>query len=62
MNAQSQKWDVENHFLEFGQALDTLDLIADGLVDDPKLENVLNALHGKLSAVFLNTKANFHII
>jgi len=46
--AQSKKWDVENHFLEFGQALDTLDLITDGLADDPKISNALGAIHKTL--------------
>ena len=57
IKAQSKKWDAEAHFLEFEQALDTLDLISDGLPDDPKISNALNALHTKLSEVFENSKA-----
>jgi len=56
VNAQSKKWDVENHFLEFGQALDTLDLITDGLADDPKISNALGAIHKTLCKVYSESK------
>jgi len=56
IEAQSKKWDVDAHFLEFEQALDTLDLISDGLPDDPKVTNALNALHSKLSEIFEKSK------
>ena len=61
IKAQSEKWDAEAHFLEFEQTLDTLDIISDGLPDDPKLSNALNALHSKLSQLYVNSKANFNI-
>ena len=57
IKAQAKKWDAEAHFLEFEQALDTLDIISDGLPDDPKLSNALNALHSKLSELYLTSKA-----
>jgi len=57
IEAQSKKWDAEAHFLEFEQALDTLDIISDGLPDDPKASNALNALHSKFSELYLNSKA-----
>ena len=52
IEAQAKKWDVESYFIEFEQAIDTLDLISDGLPDDPKLSNALNALHTKFSEIF----------
>lgn len=58
IDAQSKKWDAEAHFLEFEQALDTLDLISDGLPDDPKIANVLNALYDKLTGIYKNSKAH----
>ena len=58
IGAQSKKWDAEAHFLEFEQVLDTLDIMSDGLPDDPKLSNALNALHSKLSEIYLNSKAH----
>ena len=58
IEAQAKKWDAEGHFLEFEQTLDTLDIISDGLLDDPKLSNALNALHSKLSEIYLNSKAH----
>ena len=56
IEAQSKKWDAEAHFLEFEQALDTLDLISDGLPDDPKVSNALSALHGKFTEIYLDSK------
>ena len=56
IEAQSKKWDAEAHFLEFEQALDTLDLISDGLPDDPKVSNALSALHGKFTEIYLQSK------
>ena len=56
IKAQSEKWDAEAHFLEFEQALDTLDIISDGLPDDPKLSNALSALHGKFTESYLDSK------
>ena len=58
IEVQSKKWDVEAHFLEFEQTLDTLDIMSDGLPDDPKLSNALNALHSKLSQLYLTSKAH----
>ena len=58
IEAQAKKWDAEAHFLEFEQVLDTLDIMSDGLPDDPKLSNALNALHSKLSEIYLNSKAH----
>ena len=53
---QSEKWDSEAHFTNFQQALDTLDIISDGLPDDPKVANALNALHSRFSEIFENSK------
>ena len=58
IKAQSEKWDAEAHFTEFEQALDTLDLISDGLPDDTKVSNALNALHGKFTEIYLQSKAH----
>lgn len=56
IKAQSKKWDVEGHFLEFEQALDTLDLISDALPDDPKVSNALNGLYGRFSKLYEDSK------
>jgi len=56
IKAQSEKWDAEGHFLEFEQALDTLDLISDALPDDPKLSNALNGLHGNFDKLYQASK------
>lgn len=56
IKAQSEKWDAEGHFLEFEQALDTLDLISDALPDDPKLSNALNGLHGSFNKIYQASK------
>ena len=56
MKAHSEKWDAEGHFLEFKQALDTLDLISDALPDDPKLSNALNGLHSNFSKIYQASK------
>ena len=57
IKAQSEKWDAEAHFLEFEQALDTLDIISDGLPDDPRISSALNSLHSKLSDIYMTSKA-----
>ena len=57
IEAQSKKWDAEAHFLEFEQVLDTLDLISDGLSDDPKVANAINAIHANLSEIYLSSRA-----
>ena len=56
IEAQSRKWDIESDLQDFQRALDTLDLISDGLPDDPKVSNALNCLHGNLSEVYSNIK------
>lgn len=49
--AKAKEWDIESTLLEFEQALDTLDIISDGLPDDPRVSNALNGIHDKLSSV-----------
>ena len=58
IEAQSRKWDVDTHFTEFQQALDMLDIMSDGLPDDPKISSALNSLHSKFSELYLNSKAH----
>lgn len=53
---QSLKWDSEKHLYEFECELDTLDLIADGLPDDPRISNALNSLHNRLSNIHAQFK------
>jgi len=43
-------WDAESDLYQFECALDTLDLISDGLPDDKRISNALNGLHGALAA------------
>ena len=61
IKAQSKKWDVEKHFHKFEQAIDTLDVITDGLPDDPKLANVLIGLHERFCEIYSESKAQ-HLI
>ena len=56
IKAQAEKWDAEEHFLEFEQALDTLDLISDALPDDPKLSNALNGIHSNFNKIYQASK------
>jgi len=51
MALHKPNWDVESDLYEFEVALDTLDLISDGLPDDIRISNALNGLHDKLSKI-----------
>jgi len=51
-------WDIESRLYEFECALDTLDLISDGLPDDRKTSNALNGLHDILSKIHAEFKVN----
>ena len=48
ISEQTQKWDVETHLIEFGRALDTLDVKSEGLPDDPRTANAIISVHDKL--------------
>ena len=54
---QSSQWDAEAKLYEFECALDALDLISDGLPDDLRASNALNGLHGILSKIHAEFKA-----
>ena len=54
---QAQKWDAETHLIEFGRALDTLDVISDGLPDDPRTANAIISVHDNLSNIHAEFKA-----
>ena len=58
IKAQSDKWDAEAHFTAFEQALDLLDIMCDGLPDDPKVSNALSGLHKKFTEIYLQSKAH----
>ena len=49
---EAKEWDAEGALLEFSQALDILDVISDGLPDDPRVSNALNGVHNKLTKVY----------
>ena len=59
IHSQSQKWDEDAHFLAFDQTLDMLELITDGLPDDPKISNALTVVHTRLSQIYSDSKAQF---
>ena len=54
---QNQIWDVESDLEVFGRALDTLDVISDGLVDDSRTANAIIGVHDNLSNIHAEFKA-----
>ena len=48
---QDQIWDIESNLELFGRALDTLDVISDGLVDDSRTANAIIGVHDNLSNI-----------
>jgi len=52
IEAKANEWDVEKTLLELSQGLDVLDLISDGLPDDPRVSNALNSVHDMLTKVY----------
>ena len=56
MALHKPNWDIESDLYQFECALDTLDLIADGLPDDVRVSNALNDLHSKLSKIHADFK------
>ena len=48
---QEKIWDVESDLDVFGRALDTLDIISDGLVDDSRTANAIIGVHESLSNI-----------
>jgi len=59
IETQSKKWDAESHLLDFERDLDILDLISDGLPDDPKTANALSRVHDNLSKIYSEFKIQF---
>jgi len=56
MASNEPNWDIESNLYEFECALDTLDLISDGLPDDRRTTNALNGLHYTLSKIYADFK------
>jgi len=56
MASNQPNWDIETCLYEFECALDTLDLISDGLPDDRKASNALNGLHHTFSKIHAEFK------
>ena len=56
MASYKPNWDIESDLYQFECALDTLDLISDGLPDDIRISNALNGLHDKLSKIHADFK------
>ena len=54
---QDQIWDIESNLELFGRALDTLDVISDGLVDDSRTANAIIGVHDNLSNIYAEFKA-----
>ena len=54
---QDQIWDIESNLELFGRALDTLDVISDGLVDDSRTANAIIGVHDNLSNIHAEFKA-----
>ena len=48
---QEKIWDIESDLDVFGRALDTLDVISDGLVDDSRTANAIIGVHDSLSNI-----------
>jgi len=57
MASMKPNWDAESDLYQFECALDTLDLISDGLPDDKRISNALNGLHDNLSKIHADFKA-----
>lgn len=57
INVKAKEMDIESTLLNFQQALDTLDIISDGLPDGPRISNALNGLHNKLAEVYSDLRA-----
>ncbi|MDB2438571.1 hypothetical protein N9W89_07620 [Hellea sp.] len=56
IEAKADDWDIEKTLLEFEVVTDTLDVISDGLPDDPKVTNALNGIHDELSKLYSDFK------
>ena len=58
INEQAQKWDSENTLSKFERAINTLDIISDGLPDDPRTASAILGVHDNLSNIHAEFKLN----